>query len=337
MNQPPSPAADLHADLQPDLHADLHIVFAHAAYRLGAAFEARNAGLAWSEVRDADGLAKAVAKADVLVVSGLWRNELLLSAPRLKFVQSISAGTDQYDRAAFAKHGVRLASAQGANERAVAEHAIALLLALTRKLHTGRDLQNKAHWRGMIGDPAQREDELGGKTMLVVGLGRIGSRIARLARAFDMKVIGVKRDTSSGGEAADEVHRFDTLPDLVPRADVVVLCCPLTPETAGLFGAPLLRALRRDALLINVARGKVVDEPALIEALSAGRFAGAGLDCFVEEPLPGASPLWTMSQVLVTPHTAGETRRYEDNVLDLLLDNLGRLRRGESELRNAVV
>ena len=115
------------------------------------------------------------------------------------------------------------------------------------------------------------------------------------------------------------------------------ITCPLTPETRGLIGAEALARCKPSTLLINVARGPVVDESALVEALQAGRLAGAGLVCFTDEPLPPTSPLWRMEQVLITPHTAGETRRYEENVVDVLLDNVARLHRGEVNLRNGVV
>ena len=146
----------------------------------GEEFAARQTGIAHFEVRTLEDLERRAHEADVLVVSGLWRNTLLASAPKLRFVQSLSAGTDQYDKALFAKHGVRLANAQGANERAVAEHAMALILALTRQLHQARDNQQARQWRGMIGDRALREQELGGKTLVIVGLGRIGMRLAAL-------------------------------------------------------------------------------------------------------------------------------------------------------------
>jgi phosphoglycerate dehydrogenase-like enzyme len=313
------------------------IVLAHAAYRLADALAARGAGLACREVRSAAELEAAVPEAEVLVVSGLWRNELLERAPRLRYVQSVSAGTDQYDRAAFRERGVRLASAQGVNERAVAQHAMALVLALARQLHLARDRQHDRAWRGMIGDSALREQELTGRTLVIVGLGRIGSRLAQLARAFEMKVIGVKRDPATAGDAADRVVAQAELLAVLPQADFVALTCPLTPETQGLIGAPALAAMKRMAVLVNVARGRVVDEPALVRALEERRIAGAALDCFWEEPLPATSPLWARPQVMITPHSAGETRDYESGVIDLLLENLERLRRGESTLRNQVV
>jgi phosphoglycerate dehydrogenase-like enzyme len=315
----------------------LTICFAHVAYRLGERFAARNTGLAAFELRSSEALAAEIGRADVLVVSGFWRNELIAQAPRLRFIQSISAGVNQYDHAALRANGIRLASAQGANERAVAEHAMALVLALARQLPEARDNQARRFWRGMLSDYARREQEIGDKTVLIVGLGRIGSRLAGLARAFGMRVIATRRDPARGGEAADLVVADDRLMELLPQADVVVLTCPLTPATEGLIGAAALAAMKPTAMLVNVARGRVVDEPALIAALSAGRIAAAALDCVWEEPLPASSPLWGMENVLITPHTAGETRRYEDNVIDLLMENLGRLWRGEPTLKNEIV
>lgn len=315
----------------------LTLCFAHVAYRFGDRFAARNTGIRFIEVRDRAGLDAAVPEADVLVCSGLWRNDLPRIAPRLKFVQSASAGTDQFDREVFRAHGLRLASAQGVNAHAVSEHAIALMLALMRRIPEARDNQARRFWRGMMGDFAKREDEVAGKTAIVVGLGRIGGRIARLCKALEMTVIGVRRDVAAGAEAADEVHSFRDLKAQLPRADVVILACPLTEETRNLMDAAALAQLKPTALLVNVARGRVVDEPALIAALQAGRLAGAGLDVTAEEPLPPESPLWAMPNVLITPHTAGETHRYEDNVLDLLLENIARLQRGESRLVNEIV
>jgi len=312
----------------------LTLCFAHAAYRIGERFALRNTGMKWFEVRNVDELKARIGGVDVLLVSGLWRNELIAEAPRLAFIQSISAGTDQYSRDALRAAGIRAASAQGANERAVAEHAIALILALARKIPEARDNQAVKKWRGMIGDLTQREDELGGKTLVIVGLGRIGSRLATLAKAFDLRVIGVRQDASRGSGAADTVVGVSGMHEALAQADFVALTCPLTPATTNLIDAKALAAMKPSSYLVNVARGKVVDEPALVEALGKGSIAGAALDCTWEEPLPAPSPLWSMLNVLITPHTAGETRRYEDNVIDLLMENLGRMERGEALLRN---
>jgi phosphoglycerate dehydrogenase-like enzyme len=316
---------------------NLTICFAHIAYRMAERFALRATGIRHFEVRSLDELTARLGEFDVLSVSMLWRNEFIARAPRLAFIQSISAGTDQYDREALAAAGIRVASAQGVNADAVAQHAMALILALTRQLHLARDNQAKRHWRGMISALDRREDELGGKTLLIVGLGRIGSKLARLARAFGMRTIATKRDAATGADAADAVFPQEQLAALLPQADVVALTCPLTPETERLIDARALGAMRPSAFLVNVARGRVVDEPALVEALAQRRIAAAGIDCAVEEPLPAASPLWALDNALITPHTAGETRRYEDNVIDLLLENLERIWRGETQLRNHVV
>jgi phosphoglycerate dehydrogenase-like enzyme len=316
---------------------DLVICFAHVAYRLHERFSLLNTGIASFAVRDAETLENRVGEADVLVISGLWHDGLLGCAKKLGFIQAIGAGTDQFPRDELGQHGIRLASARGVNARAVAEHAIALILALSRRLLEARDNQARHVWRGMIGDLAKREDELGGKTLLVVGLGDIGGRLARLAKAFDMRVIGLRRNPAAGRGAADAVHRMDELKSLLLEADFVALTCPLTKETEHVIDTEAFGRMKPSAYLVNIARGRVVDEAALVEALAARHIAGAAIDVTAEEPLAASSPLWGMAQVLITPHTAGETRRYEDNVIEILRDNLERLWRGNQQLRNQVV
>ena len=315
----------------------LNICFAHAAYRMAEQFARRDTGIAHFQVRSLDEFRARVPEAHVVVVSMMWRNEFARIASNLQFIQSISAGLDQYDRDLLRQHNIRLASAAGVNAQAVAQHAMALILALKRQLHTGRDHQSAKLWRGMISDIAAREDQLNGKTLLIVGLGRIGSGLAQLAQAFEMRVIATRRDPSAGTQGAHTVYAHDRLAELLPQADVIALTCPLTAQTENLIDAKAISLMKPSATLINVARGRVVDEEALIKALQAGRLAAAGLDVTREEPLPAASPLWTMPNVLITPHTAGETQRYEDAVIDILLENLERMWRGESSLRNQVI
>src|SRR4029077_2004022 len=184
----------------------LVICFAHAAYQMKACFDTLNTGIASFEVRERDAIERRAAEADVIVVSGMWHNGLIPLASRLRFIQSIGSGTDQFDKAVLAARGIRLASAAGVNARAVAEHAMALILALARRLPEARDNQARRVWRGMIGDLTQREDELTGKTVLIIGLGRIGGRLAELAKAFDMNVIGFRRDPAGGRRGGDSAH-----------------------------------------------------------------------------------------------------------------------------------
>jgi phosphoglycerate dehydrogenase-like enzyme len=314
----------------------LTICFAHVAYQLQERFLLRERGIASFAVRAADEFERRAGEADVVVVSGMWKNDLLELAPKLRFIQSIGAGTDQFDREKLTARGIRLASAQGVNANAVAEHAMALMLAMQRRLPEARDNQHKHVWRGMISDLTKREDELAGKTLLIVGLGGIGGRLARLAKAFGMHVIGIKRDLSRGTEAANSVHELGELKARLADADYVALTCPLTRETENVIDADALRRMKTTASLINVARGRCVDEPALVKALQDGTIAAAAIDVTVDEPLAPSSALWDLPNVLITPHTAGETRRYEENVLDILQDNLDRLWRGESMLRNQI-
>jgi phosphoglycerate dehydrogenase-like enzyme len=212
-----------------------------------------------------------------------------------------------------------------------------LILAVARRLPEARDNQHKKFWRGMIGDLTTREDEISGKTMLVVGMGRIGNHLAKLGKAFGMKVVGIRQDPKKGTNGADSIHAMGDLVKLVPQADIVVLACSLTPETTSLMGAAAFGAMKPSAMFVNVARGKVADEAALIAAMKAGKIAAAALDVTAEEPLAQDSPLWEMPNVFITPHTAGETRAYEDNVIDILIENLERLWKGDQVLRNQVL
>ncbi|HTG19312.1 MAG TPA: NAD(P)-dependent oxidoreductase, partial [Reyranella sp.] len=242
---------------------NITICFAHAAYRMKDRFELRKTGIKNFQAWAYDDLVKRIGEADVVVASGMWKNDLIPHAGKLKFIQSISSGMDQYSKEQLGAKNIRLASAAGVNARAVAEHALALILAVARRLPEARDNQHKKMWRGMLGDLTQREDELGGKTLLIVGMGRIGSHLAKLAKAFDMKVLGIRRDPAQGANGADAIHGMGDLVKLVPQADFVALTCALTPETTGLMSAAAFAAMKPSAVFVNVARGKVADEAAL--------------------------------------------------------------------------
>ena len=313
------------------------IQFAHVAYQFDERFAKRNSGIAHFQTWSDEETLNRAGEADVLVVTGLWSPKLLKQAQRLKFIQVGGAGYNQFDLEAIKARGIRLCSGSGVNRNAVSDHAMALMLAITRRLGEARDNQHKQHWRGMISNRGRREDELAGKTLLIFGLGGIGERLARLAKAFEMRVIGFKRDPSHHGAIADEVHASADFASHLEQADMVALTCPLTPETSNIINAKTLAAMRETAYLINVARGGCVDIKALTACLQSGGIAGAALDVTQPEPLPLDSPLWAMDNVLITPHTAGETQRYEDNVIDMLLANLERLWGGNKDLINHVI
>ena len=310
--------------------------FAHVAYRMEERYAARNPQVNYFQTWTSEETISRINDADVFVVSGFWDNDLLERASKLKYIQSIGAGFDQFPLDELSERGIVLANASGVNQNAVAEHGMSLMLALNRHIHTGRDNQNTHVWRGMLGDLTKREDELIGKTLLIIGMGTIGSRLARFAKAFDMRVIATKRNPATSATSVDDLVTPDRLNELVPQADFVVLTCPLTAETKNIVNARVFEAMKSTAYLINVARGQCVDEPVLAEALKSGQIAGAGLDHFWDEPLGGDSILWDLENVIITPHTGGETRMYEERVIDILDDNLCRIWNGRSDLRNQI-
>ena len=314
----------------------LRICFAHVAYALSETLQKRNTGISSFQVWDADSL-KTRSDYDALVISGLWNNDILSSAPDLRFLQSIGAGYDQFPLEELRSRGIRLANASGVNKNAVSEHTFSLILSLTRHLKSGARYQRDHFWRGMISEIPKREDELAGKTMGIIGMGAIGSRVAKIAKAFDMTVLATKRNPATAQGPADKVVTPDRVDELLTESDFLVLTCSLNDQTRGLINADSLSRMKPTACLINMARGGCVDEGALVDALKSGVIAGAGLDVVEQEPLPEDSPLWDMDNVVLTPHSGGETQSYEDNVIDILLENVNRLTSGRPDLLNQVL
>jgi phosphoglycerate dehydrogenase-like enzyme len=316
---------------------ELTIQFVHPAYRVAERFLSRNTGVRHFQTWTEEETRSRVGEANVLVISGLWRNDLLETAHDLRYIQAISAGYEQFPLDQLRTKAIRLANARGVNADAVSHHAMGLVLALARQLHLARDQQHNRHWRPMISDRALREDDLCGQTMLIIGLGEIGSRLAKLAKVFGMRVLGVKQDVASHDGTADEVYAPDQLQILLGRADFVVLCCPLNRSTREVVDANAFSAMKTSGQLVNVARGGCVDETALASALTTGEIAGAAIDHFHDEPLPMNSLFWSMENLIITPHSAGETRKYEDNVIDILIQNIDRLWAGNKELVNQIL
>ena len=309
--------------------SDLTIGVCHPAYQIAPVLAARLPETAVFQEHSADAIAPRLPDVDVLVISGAWRDGLLDKATRLQWIQAIGVGYNQFPLAELQQRGIRLTNAVGVNANAVSEHAMALVLALSRRLPEARDNQHHKHWRPMISDPQGREDELAGKTLGIVGLGAIGNRLAALAKAFGMRVAGTKGNPASYQGQADVVLPPDRLGELLDSADYVVLCCPLKPETTSLIGAAELQRMRPSAYLVNVSRGQVVAETELITALQRGDIAGAALDLTIDEPLRPDSPLWELPNVLITPHTGGETSHYEARLVDIIVDNVRRWERDE--------
>jgi phosphoglycerate dehydrogenase-like enzyme len=246
-------------------------------------------------------------------------------APRLKWLHVFNVGVDHPIFDEMLARGVRLTTSAGSTALPIAQTAIMGMLALARGFPRWLTAQRDRRWDPERGLPPA---DLRGQTAVVVGLGRIGAEIARLARALGLKVAGIRRGPRGDSDPVDELHPPAALAGLLPRCDWLILACPLTPETRGLIDAAALARLPRGARLINIARGEIVDEPALTEALRGGRLAGAYLDVFETEPLPPESALWNLPNVLVTPHNSAAAAGNEERVLEIFLDNLGRWQRG---------
>jgi D-2-hydroxyacid dehydrogenase (NADP+) len=248
-------------------------------------------------------------------------------APGLKWLHVFNAGVDHPIYAEMLARGVRLTTSAGATAAPIAQTAIAGLLVLARNFPRWLEAQRRHAWDPMRGPAAPRD--LAGQTVLVLGLGGIGGEIARLARALGLHVIGIRRSPRMPEDAVDELHPPSLLDELLARADWLVIACPLTAETRGLIGAERIARLKRGARIINVARGEVLDEAALIEALRRGHLAGAYLDVFATEPLPPDSPLWDLPNVLISPHNAAAAAGNAGRVYRIFVENLIRWHRRE--------
>jgi glyoxylate/hydroxypyruvate reductase len=243
-------------------------------------------------------------------------------APGLGFVQATAAGAGQQVKAAGLTaeefERVAIASASGVHAVPLAEWSLFGILALRKRLPRLLDDARARRFEHYA------VDELRGTTLLVVGVGAIGREVARLGAAFGMRVVGVKRQLGEETPYVDELHGPERLDELVPHADAIVITLPLTDETRGLVSRRTIEAMRDDAIVVNVGRGGVVDEEALVDALQAGRLRGAALDVFETEPLPASSPLWGLGNVIISPHTAALSVHENERIVELFAENLRR-------------
>lgn len=251
---------------------------------------------------------------------------------KLRWVQSWSSGIDSLPLTQLEKRGILLSDASGVHARSVSETAVAMMLGLARGIATAVRNQGTGLW-----ESPSTLAEMNGGTVAIVGAGEIGREVARIAQAFDMRVVAVRRSGGAMAEA-DVVYDTSRLDEALSEADYVVNILPLTNETKHVFGAERFAVMKPSAYFINVGRGATVRTEDLIEALNNGIIAGAGLDVFEQEPLPAEHPLWSMPNVIVTPHNAGGmTVRNTERLVKLFADNLKIYLSGENEsLRNLV-
>jgi phosphoglycerate dehydrogenase-like enzyme len=248
----------------------------------------------------------------IIPSDGRIDEDVFEAATSLELVQQTATGTEGIDLDAAKRRGIPVCNAPGKNAAAVAETALFLILALVKRLPRAR----RAFGEGIVGEPAGRELE--GKTLGIVGLGASGSRLARAAESLGMRVVSV----GSKASEADRARLFE-------ESDVLSLHCPLTDETRGLVDEVALSRMKKGALLVNCARGPVVDRDALVAALEAGRLGGVGLDVHWREPADPKDPLYARDDVVALPHVAGSTEESFDRLVGVLFENLRRLRAGE--------
>ena len=247
------------------------------------------------------------------------------SAPRLRWLHVFNAGTDHDVFSRLIERGVSLTNSSGTSAVPIAQTAVAGLLMLARGFPHWIEAKRERSWS----PPPETPGDLADETLLVVGLGAIGSEIARLSRALGLHVIGVRRSPARPEDPVDELHPPSRLAELLPRADWLALACPLTDETRGLIDSKALSLLPPGARVINVGRGELLDEAALIGALRSGALGGAYLDVFETEPLPRESPLWELPNVILTPHASSFAQRNRRRQVELFLQNLARWARDE--------
>jgi phosphoglycerate dehydrogenase-like enzyme len=278
----------------------------------------------WERIRQAD-----------FLISFVWiTQEMIQAAPKLKLIQSITAGYDKIDVEAAARAGVPVATTSGANAVSVAEHIFAMILALSHQIVYAHNAMKQGGWP-QLELYKGKCFELSGRILGLIGFGHIGQAAAKMGRIFGMEVLYYRRNKLSAAEERWLEVSYASLESLLQQADVVSIQIPLTLQTEGLIGRVELGLMKESALLINTARGGIVDEEALIECLTERKIAGAGLDVFAQEPISPESPLLQMDNVVLTPHTAGAAWESVRRTLEVSVENIVRVASGESP-RNLV-
>lgn len=289
----------------------------------------------------------AVAAAEIVDADAFFGKitpDLLRRAQQLRWVQSPTASLEHYLFPELIAHPCVLSNMRGLFSDVIADHVMGYVLCFARNLHRYLRQQERRHWEPCGGEAARTDFvtgpgvatsidrghlHLADCTLGVVGVGHIGGEIARRAQAFGMQVLGVDAIRTSAPGVLTDIWKPERLPDLLRSSDFVVIAAPHTPETYKLFRRPQFELMRRTAYLINIGRGVIVDLADLTDALQTGLIAGAGLDVFEVEPLPGDHPLWAMENVIITPHVAGASPRIAERHTATLLENIRRFVAGE--------
>jgi phosphoglycerate dehydrogenase-like enzyme len=283
----------------------------------------------WPEMRvlhlpNYDHLAEELPDTDIFIGYSL-RPQQLKDARKLKWIHSTAAGVAQLMYPELRDSGITVTNPSGIFSVPMAEHTMGLLLALARNFPDSVRQQERARWSQQeIWDKPQHLTELNGRVLLIVGYGSIGREVAKRARAFDMRVWGMTRSGKGEQAHVEKIFAAKQLHEVLPGADYVLICAPETPETKNLIGAAEIAKMKRGARLINVGRGSLLDEAALVQALESGALGGAALDVAAEEPLHAESPLWKAPNLFITPHTSGVSDQLWDRETAILIELLER-------------
>ncbi|MFC5651787.1 D-2-hydroxyacid dehydrogenase [Paenibacillus solisilvae] len=259
-----------------------------------------------------------LADAEIIIGWNKGVKELVLSnsCSSLKWIQNMGAGVDHVPLAHIQSQGILLTNASGVHPNPISETIFAMLLSFTRHLHLSVRNQLARNW--IHND---RMGEAHNRTIGILGVGAIGLETAKVAKAFNMTVLGIRR-SGTPAEWIDEMYTMDGLQEVLKRSDYIVNCLPYTAETKHVLGKEQFAVMKPTAFYINIGRGKTTETGALVEALQQGIIAGAGLDVFEQEPLPAEHPLWGMDNVIMTSHTAGSTTEYDNRAVDIFVENL---------------
>jgi phosphoglycerate dehydrogenase-like enzyme len=281
------------------------------------------------QLQNYDRVPQEIGDTDVFIGWSL-RPEQFRTAEKLRWIHSPAAAVHQLMYPELVRSDVVVTNSTGIHGPVVAEHAIAVLLALAKRLPQAMQYQAKHEWsQAQLWHEQPRPREVAGSTVAVIGMGSIGREFAARAKALGMRILAIRENPTKGLDGADTVYGSEQIDEVLSQADYVLLCTPVTPATTGLMNAARLSKMKPDAYLINVARGPLIDELALLDALQKRRIAGASLDVFNEEPLPASSPFWLLDNILITPHTAAVTERLWERHYRLIADNMKRFLAGE--------
>ena len=275
---------------------------------------------------------------DALIIMGSHYKQdiaslLKKSAKKLRWIQAGSDGLDKFVIPGI-PDGVVITNTSGTKGRTISEHAMGLWIALHQKIHEFERLRVSRDWNGYLAKMRKETGSIEGHTLVLLGYGNIGKEIARKAKVFDTQVIAANR-SGTGDGSADRIVKIENIRDVLPEADALIFCMPFTKETRGLIGKVELGLMKSSAVIVNVARGELIDTDAMVEALKNGKLAGAGIDVTEPEPLPADHALWDFENVIISPHVAGHGGPLYERLGELYTDNIERFIRGDS-LRNVV-